>query len=438
MFGYFIQKALGLKWLCWVLLVETTLGDRHESESTNSGGLNSKYDVLTFNLEGRGGNQKNNEGKERRVALENWLQEKLCNQKSSEEEIEVLLTQEDIQSTHYPNDLVDGFPGLVSKVPPELSNKPLSPRCYQKVIGCPSEEFWGKRAEYEFGDAGWEPYRTTYMMNNIWVHKKHLPELVSSWVVPLVSKELQETGLNPRCASVAHFVVRNRDIVVASFHLAGGYVDDNVFIEAIGRQSLTSRMHNIRSESISAIVDSVKERLGHNFTEATMILGGDTNGFPKTQTALTQSGRINGMIKPKWEELAPEGKLESSSFEKSKEDFVTTLTSPDEVEMLGLRMQRVPQNHLKTDDTDKVRWSEDQRHGDEDWDFKMGNIADQFESEAAVPAETVIAKSSGSTTPRGGSPDQFYTNHPLAEVETKILGTVGLEPGTQIPFKRRI
>lgn len=234
--------------------------------------------ILSFNLEGRGGNQAHQDGKDRRAALKGFF-DGLCEQSDKPQ---VIITQEDMDA--------------------EIND------CYQTVIKCKSEDYWWNE-QYKFGDG-------KFMLNKVYIRKDLASSVKESFEIPLTTLPMLQGGLNPRCASVAKLELNSVEFAVASFHLSGGYVDDEIAKAQARDQDVKDWIKNLRSLQLQTIRTELKKKNIEN----NIVIGGDTNGFPKGSVQDCQGGRI------KW--MADDLKKQGFNFDiKAFEDYITTPSS---------------------------------------------------------------------------------------------------------------
>lgn len=315
-----------------------------------------KITVMSFNLEGRGGNQIDKAGQDRRAALATYL-ESLCGHPQAPD---VLLTQEDY----------DG----------EINS------CYTAVSSCASEEYWWND-EYKFGDG-------KHMLNRVYIKSDLQATGVSGSSLTLTTQAMVTGGLNPRCAALATATIKGVAVTLGSFHLSGGYVDDEVASLQVALDDVKPWILNLRALELTTLVHGMGGRV---------IIGGDTNGFPTGQVAACQGYRLGNILEPAWIKKTPSMNNAAGKL-KMKNNFVQYITSPDSIAGGYSRMHAaVPSGGAYI----------------------------------AEPAGAdICSDATKSTTLWGGQPDQFYTN--IARSGSMVLGTVGLSGAERAPFPRKL
>jgi len=371
------------------------------------GQVNERVKILSFNLEGRGGNMA--DGRDvRRHLMAYWV--KLC---GASDRPEVILTQEDIGGN---------LPG----------------ECYTEINTCESERFWFT-SEYRFGDgakkalqaklgeslagqgfkktgikaAERKDFGAARMQNKIYVRSDLLQtqriKMKKLWSVDLVDADMlleedkatgdvTKAGLNPRCATMARLEIDGQPFTVGSFHLSGGYVDDEQAIAKANDKQERIKFQNIRQAQLRKILQSILSRsILHSHGGSQVIIGGDTNGFPRDQAEPCQGGRI--------EFLRKQAKFVAPGAEAS---FLKYVTTPDEI---GLGTKRVDETVQLPR---RVLTKRDDKKGQQSSVQSLGRGADVCSSWMA------------STTVWGGQPDQFFTSANVQNAQAQVL-PIGLQ-----------
>lgn len=347
--------------------------------------------VVSFNLEGIGGNQADDEGQQRRQRLREFMQAQ-CAQPNFGMFADVILTQED-------------------------TTDPIAD-CYEEVVSCASEEYWWDE-RHRFGDG----HR---MLNKIYVRK----DLKASEYIKVISKNKEgitspflqkKLKMNPRCVAAASLVVGGQGVAVASFHLSGGYVDDEVMIKMAKSFHVPKLLLRLREAQLEIIQKFVNQFTGG---QKRVVFGGDTNGFPEKQVEPCQGGRIDGIFDTEHEEVAEEDfsgehPVEDHGDNKikmEKKEFREYVTAPTTVKNLeGVEiLKRVVEQVTTTNSPER----------DEDFD---------------VPTDpkTICATAKQSTSVWGGQPDAFYTN--MESDASAYILPYGIEQrtdGKEKPFQR--
>lgn len=243
--------------------------------------------------------------------------------------------------------------------------------CYTAVSSCSSEEWWWND-KYRFGDG-------RQMLNRIYVKSSLVSVLVSS-SVKLTTKEMEEHGLNPRCAAVATLECQGTRVTVASFHLSGGYVDDGVVAGQISGDA-ESWMKNIREVQLTTL----RNAMASNTSASNVVMGGDSNGFPMSQAQPCQAKHVDDIAqKRSWGDAA-------------KKQYMQYITIPETISGDCRRLQHK---------------------------MKQQHSGSEICSDAAM-----------STSAWGGQVDTFYTN--VNSAESKVL-PIGLTNAEERPFGRRL
>jgi hypothetical protein len=351
--------------------------------------------ILSFNLEGRGGNQADG-GAVRQQLRDYFVQ--LC---SDSDRPQVIITQEDT-GANLPGD------------------------CYEEVMECKSERFWFTN-DYRFGDGAKKTLQAALgkellregskaqitavsaadsggmgakMQNKIYV----LSDLVSTkkiirkklWKVDLVDAGMlleedeagtvTKPGLNPRCAALAQLEIDGQSFTIGSFHLSGGYVDDEQAIDKVNDANEQRKFESIRQEQLTKILSSLPAGTP---VDNQVIIGGDTNGFPSDQVDSCQGGRIDYLRKDK--RFLREGA--DASFKK----YVTT---PD---VIGDDLAR------RVDET-----------------IMLLSGGQQSSTQSRGRGADVCSSWMASTTVWGGQPDQFFTKANVQDAQAQVI-PVGIQ-----------
>jgi len=340
--------------------------------------------VFSFNLEGRGGNQVEAEGQDRRQNLVDYF-DGMC---SWDTPPDVMFTQEDIGAN--------------------LSES----SCFKEVSRCASEDYWWTEKE-QYGDGDIKGR----MLNKIYVRESGLfgkLKPLSQGEISLTTTEMVTAGLNPRCMAYAKYAVGGKELFLGSFHMSGGYVDDGVVSKMVGDGQIKNRSY------ITSVRKLQLQRMAEAGAKGTRyILGGDTNGMPLRQASPCQENRLNNLLMPKWTQRR--SNATTAEKEDMKKDFLEYVTAPETVDVATadhetetVQLQRVPLAAFPF-----------------------------FGAPKAVPEDQdgkkICTSSFKSTSKWGGQPDQFYTNVGVDDTgrvtaTAKVEGQVGLSPRRSPPF----
>lgn len=317
--------------------------------------------MMSFNLEGRGGNQVYEDGKKRRARLAEYL-ESLCKDDPEVPKPAVLLTQEDMDA-------------------------PIN-SCYTAVASCESEEYWWQE-KWKFGDG-------KHMLNRVYIRNDLGEVPVSTQTVALTTAEMHEGGLNPRCAAVATVNMHGKPVAFASFHLPGGYVDDELFFKQAQNANTTSKPWLMSGDaSRPSLRAGVLETLSNALKGTDIVLGGDTNGFPKDQIEPCQGERLEMLVR-KWADATEvKSAMQAEEWVNQFESYLAVPAKLPGPRPLQRKMLSTP-------------------------------------IPSGQPTCTTVEKS---TTVWGGQPDQFFTN---MDGEAKVLAVGLANPKRSIapPYER--
>jgi hypothetical protein len=186
--------------------------------------------------------------------------------------------------------------------------------CYTSVVSCKSEDYWWTDQD-QFGDG-------KFMLNKVYVKKELQVNVKKSFAINLTTAEMTAGGLNPRCASAAQITIpaendETSDVLIASLHLSGGYVDDEVAKAQIRAADVKDWLLNLRRLQLQTMVTALER---HNVPN--VIIGGDTNGFPAGSVDSCQGGRITWMASEIKEELGDE--INAAHIERDFKAYITT------------------------------------------------------------------------------------------------------------------